>query len=73
MINPEDLRIFQFHKGTIKTSHRIPCPPLSSVFQFHKGTIKTLLPVYYGLVAVFQFHKGTIKTFALPSCSKLCR
>ena len=33
--------IFQFHKGTIKTSVQGTEPSLFLRFQFHKGTIKT--------------------------------
>ena len=55
--------VFQFHKGTIRTSLcnvlRVP----STSFQFHKGTIRTefkgCLP---NLSNSFQFHKGTIRT-----------
>ena len=34
-------RIFQFHKGTIKTAIRLVKWYAKSSFQFHKGTIKT--------------------------------
>ena len=34
--------LFQFHKGSIKTSTALASSGLSSVFQFHKGSIKTM-------------------------------
>ena len=34
-------RIFQFHKGTIKTELTRDNASLQQQFQFHKGTIKT--------------------------------
>ena len=33
--------LFQFHKGTIKTSRDFVVPVRGREFQFHKGTIKT--------------------------------
>ena len=54
---------FQFHKGTIKTSHLAFTPKSFTIFQFHKGTIKTLeCEQWLPLLPLFQFHKGTIKT-----------
>ena len=58
-----DVRIFQFHKGTIKT--RFPSSSISKLplFQFHKGTIKTGGRLCrHRTNNLFQFHKGTIKT-----------
>ena len=55
--------IFQFHKGTIKTSILLFLSRQSIIFQFHKGTIKTKPKMLREPSAVkFQFHKGTIKT-----------
>ena len=34
-------RLFQFHKGTIKTCMIIVAIFVKFLFQFHKGTIKT--------------------------------
>ena len=34
-------RLFQFHKGTIKTLQMAGLSPAAMEFQFHKGTIKT--------------------------------
>ena len=54
--------IFQFHKGTIRTS---VCKgnTLFSEFQFHKGTIRTLIHLFLPITIFwFQFHKGTIRT-----------
>ena len=36
------IRIFQFHKGTIKTNFGAEMYLAGLTFQFHKGTIKTL-------------------------------
>ena len=33
--------MFQFHKGTIKTTREDLNPDIDIRFQFHKGTIKT--------------------------------
>ena len=55
--------VFQFHKGTIKTSFSQFTIFLSAWFQFHKGTIKTArMDGRLNLPSTFQFHKGTIKT-----------
>ena len=56
--------LFQFHKGTIKTSTSFVYTP-KNLFQFHKGTIKTNVgaDIAQGITR-FQFHKGTIKTFS---------
>ena len=56
-------RIFQFHKGTIRTRNQQKDVEQHLSFQFHKGTIRT--PEDYSLenlLRAFQFHKGTIKT-----------
>ena len=34
--------LFQFHKGTIKTTKELHNAVIAGYFQFHKGTIKTL-------------------------------
>ena len=36
------LRLFQFHKGTIRTLIRRVVVTDDSIFQFHKGTIRTI-------------------------------
>ena len=56
--------MFQFHKGTIKTSSDRSLQRSEYLFQFHKGTIKTKLnaEIKELLARAFQFHKGTIKT-----------
>ena len=58
------IKLFQFHKGTIKTGKiQAGINPATSEFQFHKGTIKTNTFVsVQATVRRFQFHKGTIKT-----------
>ena len=38
----QEVNPFQFHKGTIKTKHKIYYTYVRKTFQFHKGTIKTL-------------------------------
>ena len=56
-------KLFQFHKGTIRTQSRKPGISVGTEFQFHKGTIRTGAGAesnYY--VSGFQFHKGTIRT-----------
>ena len=56
-------KIFQFHKGTIKTTDTPEGYWSSSAFQFHKGTIKTMVSLLTVVLCLqFQFHKGTIKT-----------
>ena len=35
-------KIFQFHKGTIKTASAVDESRKNTRFQFHKGTIKTI-------------------------------
>ena len=59
----ESKGIFQFHKGTIKTTYTLGLNSKCSLFQFHKGTIKTR-HACFGVIGArrFQFHKGTIKT-----------
>ena len=44
-------RIFQFHKGTIKTDLSQTIDDCRPLFQFHKGTIKTFIfnSNYYGI------------------------
>ena len=64
--------LFQFHKGTIKTSWPAGQHARNLLFQFHKGTIKTVEEnLYLYLIHSFQFHKGTIKT-GLPSEPPFC-
>ena len=59
-------RKFQFHKGTIKTGHRI----VTSVYYSYFNSIKVRLKQSHlrgeaYLQQEFQFHKGTIKTLVL--------
>ena len=63
------LRLFQFHKGTIKTLFLVMSAIIFVAFQFHKGTIKTESGKWsnYGGM-LFQFHKGTIKTTFFCIC-----
>ena len=54
--------IFQFHKGTIKTSILLFLSRQSIIFQFHKGTIKTLvLPLVQVLLSYFNSIKVQLK------------
>ena len=58
--------IFQFHKGTIRTSKFEAKEIKDDKFQFHKGTIRTSrLFGHPSSPPSFQFHKGTIRT---PYC-----
>ena len=58
--------LFQFHKGSIKTSMNFSSYLIIRSFQFHKGSIKTLEDAGYNpQLAKFQFHKGSIKTHRL--------
>ena len=60
--NEEAGKVFQFHKGSIKTLAFVE-DVTAIVFQFHKGSIKTPLGFIQSKSAiVFQFHKGSIKT-----------
>ena len=57
------LEVFQFHKGTIRTSVAQVSRPKENKFQFHKGTIRTSFSHFrWSNTQVFQFHKGTIRT-----------
>ena len=62
--------IFQFHKGTIRTTLQSCTRKRKQEFQFHKGTIRTSgvrEPCKGG--SRFQFHKGTIRTLNYPFIS----
>ena len=56
-------KLFQFHKGTIRTCEEPNSRCRATTFQFHKGTIRTYrcTPVL-DFAHIFQFHKGTIRT-----------
>ena len=63
----EDLPIFQFHKGTIRTLFLPYYDIFVRVFQFHKGTIRTRhFNNNVDTSLKFQFHKGTIRTSFPP-------
>ena len=57
------IKLFQFHKGTIRTNEVEFLDGSIRIFQFHKGTIRTTQSAP-GIAAPspFQFHKGTIRT-----------
>ena len=56
-------QVFQFHKGTIKTSELIRfCQNLKN-FNSIKVRLKHPTVAKLMQIAKFQFHKGTIKTF----------
>ena len=64
MTTPYLQRLFQFHKGSIKTNNIKAYVVGVNKFQFHKGSIKTDLGEAHFVVAdMFQFHKGSIKTW----------
>ena len=55
--------LFQFHKGTIRTSGSGAEADGYMRFQFHKGTIRTSISQFdSSSTTEFQFHKGTIRT-----------
>ena len=59
----EHERLFQFHKGTIRTRNLEATRPHKDEFQFHKGTIRTRSGCPFSPALLqFQFHKGTIRT-----------
>ena len=64
------INLFQFHKGTIKTTFHESKRLLFILFQFHKGTIKTRITYQWLHGSLFQFHKGTIKTCSHPHLSR---
>ena len=51
-------KIFQFHKGTIRTIFRTNKTIMMNKFQFHKGTIRTL---EYSLAFIITAHFNSIK------------
>ena len=63
LTNTSAISLFQFHKGTIRTSLLAVHTYLTNVFQFHKGTIRTKPDeTNENSLFIFQFHKGTIRT-----------
>ena len=57
---------FQFHKGTIKTTHLLLHIIYHINFNSIKVRLKLLLLPCFRQTLLFQFHKGTIKTYASP-------
>ena len=57
-----NLSVFQFHKGTIKTSVLFPITPLLLNFNSIKVRLKLTAGTNLTVGYSFQFHKGTIKT-----------
>ena len=58
--------LFQFHKGTIKTSNYPLFSTLNlSNFNSIKVRLKLILQMQNNILMKFQFHKGTIKTHIL--------
>ena len=57
------VKLFQFHKGAIRTAGIIAGAGSLIRFQFHKGAIRTYrcVPVL-DFAHKFQFHKGAIRT-----------
>ena len=63
----KSLKLFQCHKGAIRTSQSNVSRNAFDVFQFHKGAIRTgQLNGNIYRSARFQFHKGAIRTN--PEC-----
>ena len=57
-----DLSIFQFHKGTIRTTYDDDNLPLFSYFNSIKVQLELSRDILTSPVKTFQFHKGTIRT-----------
>ena len=59
----KEFRIFQFHKGTIRTLQRV----IGFQNRYYFNSIKVQLELTshqkLDLFGIFQFHKGTIRTF----------
>ena len=57
------LKMFQFHSGLIKRSHRLVKTLSRFLFQFHSGLIKSLRKgrTCEPQQSLFQFHSGLIK------------
>ena len=53
-------RLFQFHKGAIKTRYDFAIPEFDNLFQFHKGAIKTILMHFLSLT-VFCFNSIKVR------------
>ena len=59
--------VFQFHKGTIKTTRRFKIGELLTNFNSIKVQLKQATPRGAFVSHKFQFHKGTIKTLRIVS------
>ena len=60
----EEDALFQFHKGTIRTSDDYRLSALLQYFNSIKVRLEQRLDTCVGFLAQFQFHKGTIRTKA---------
>ena len=60
-------RLFQFHKGAIRTLSAVKQARRLASFQFHKGAIRTCATLLCSsFLRRFQFHKGAIRTMPVP-------
>ena len=64
----ESCKLFQFHKGTIRTGLHIFQVARISLFQFHKGTIRTKRHLY---CMQLDNYFNSIKVRLDPPCSSL--
>ena len=67
----DDRRLFQFHKGTIKTELKILKDGTIGNFNSIKVRLKQVMIYRNMLLTIFQFHKGTIKTILNWEMSQL--
>jgi len=59
----QDIYMFQFHNGSIKTKNMCYFFGVEPKFQFHNGSIKTKkMCDFFQVKHSFQFHNGSIKT-----------
>ena len=55
-------QVFQFHKGTIRTTIKVDRIKLEGHFNSIKVRLEPLMVTPEGKLSAFQFHKGTIRT-----------
>ena len=58
------VNVFQFHKGTIKTTIELQIPQRVIYFNSIKVQLRRTVAILALVIWKFQFHKGTIKTLA---------
>ena len=64
-MQPVNPMSFQFHKGTIRTTHEVQKFVAFTYFNSIKVRLEHLMVVSLMLILIFQFHKGTIRTIGL--------